>query len=313
MANFCAALEAIVHRDYGERGLQALFESTRGNYEVAARMLLEEDHKRIGIITGFNLPPQETDGPPGALFLARCLQNMKKSISFLTAHYCRGILQAGLQELALDFPIHCVHNDTDVNAFYEQYPFDLLCSIEVVGPSRLDGRCRRAKGNDTTELQDGLWQLFEMAPSNIKKISIGDGGNELGCGNLSETIFEHSKILFWDKIACRSTCDVLLMSGVSNWGAYALGLLSLRLAYQTRSNTDQLIKFYAKSSQIDILTVDSERSLLRCIMAAGAQDPKYKDKELAVDGLLFSTVHSLVIEELSNSFTSFLELLENGK
>ena len=42
------------------------------------------------------------------------------------------------------------------------------------------------------------------------------------------------------------------------------------------------------------------------IMAAGAVDPKYEDRELAVDGLLFHPVHNNIIVQLSNYFQAFL-------
>jgi hypothetical protein len=53
-------------------------------------------------------------------------------------------------------------------------------------------------------------------------IGIGDGGNEIGMGKLPwETI--RRNVPQGGLVACRVPTDYLIVCGVSNWGAYALG------------------------------------------------------------------------------------------
>merc|ERR1711978_44886 len=55
-------------------------------------------------------------------------------------------------------------------------------------------------------------------------MAIGDGGNELGLGLVNDLTCQH--IPLGNQIACISefSADNLLISGVSNWGGYAIGL-----------------------------------------------------------------------------------------
>lgn len=57
--------------------------------------------------------------------------------------------------------------------------------------------------------------------SQIASIGIGDGGNELGMGKIISLI-KSSDIPNGDVIACTVPTDHLIVSSVSNWGAYAL-------------------------------------------------------------------------------------------
>lgn len=77
--------------------------------------------------------------------------------------------------------------------------------------------------------------LIECArEKDILTISIGDNGNEMGCGIILKTI---QRIQPWGKVCqcpCRSgiasssIVDILVMAAVSNWGAYGINAL---LAY----------------------------------------------------------------------------------
>ena len=62
-------------------------------------------------------------------------------------------------------------------------------------------------------------------------IGIGDGGNEIGMGKLpAGLIAQH--VPNGAQIACVTSCDHLVVAGVSNWGAYGLaaGVRLLRQA-----------------------------------------------------------------------------------
>ena len=56
--------------------------------------------------------------------------------------------------------------------------------------------------------------------ANCPTIAIGDGGNEIGMGNLMGVLSE------FDIHPAVSTCDELVVADVSNWAAYALCLMT---------------------------------------------------------------------------------------
>src|SRR5262245_503732 len=72
-----------VHEDVGCRGLRAdpndnLITATAGDFAAACHSIADTPHARLAVVTGFTIPGTdppcgETDGPLGALFLARAL------------------------------------------------------------------------------------------------------------------------------------------------------------------------------------------------------------------------------------------------
>lgn len=58
------SIEETIHVDLGNRGLESLFLASKGELQKACSHLFNKS-KSIGILTGFNLPPIETDGPLG--------------------------------------------------------------------------------------------------------------------------------------------------------------------------------------------------------------------------------------------------------
>ena len=60
-----------------------------------------------------------------------------------------------------------------------------------------------------------------MAEDRPVTIGIGDGGNEIGMGSITPTTMAKN-IIDSQRIHCVVPCDYLIVSGVSNWGAYAL-------------------------------------------------------------------------------------------
>jgi D-glutamate cyclase len=87
------ALESILSRDPGGRGVASYRWHDRllasGKLEAAARSLADSG-KHVAIITGFCVagggpPAAETDGPPGALYLARTLTALGIDVTLTTA------------------------------------------------------------------------------------------------------------------------------------------------------------------------------------------------------------------------------------
>jgi hypothetical protein len=197
-------LLAAVQIDPGGRGLandpiDNLFTATAGQFERACESLARATH--VAIVTGFFIPGAtppafETDGPLGAWFLHRTLKSLGISSEIRSE-------PPVLRAIGLAFdsgdPSHVVF-------------------IERGGPG-LDGIRRTMRGTDITDYLD---PSFDLVPPDTVTIGIGDGGNEIGMGSIPhETIVRN--IPNGDSIHCRVPVDHLIVAGVSNWGAYALG------------------------------------------------------------------------------------------
>ncbi len=99
------ALEGLVHRDPGGRGL-ASFRAAGSSLDVG-QLRAAADHlalhaTSVGIVTGFcavagNHVAAETDGPPGALFLARALTALGIDVSLITDSYALPLLKVGCE------------------------------------------------------------------------------------------------------------------------------------------------------------------------------------------------------------------------
>ncbi len=245
-----AAILAAVQTDPGNRGLARdphdnLFTACRGDFAAACRSVAERSHLSVQIVTGFYIvtadpPCGETDGPLGAVFLARAFHNIGGNVWLLADPFCAdslvsGVTASGVHERFI------VRNEEPPpeGAFSGLYlkspngwaPIDTTIAVERVGPAA-DERCYTMRGRDITAHMLPAHHLFGTAPRSDQPratIGIGDGGNEIGMGKIPhETIVKN--IPNGDRIHCRVPTDHLIVAGVSNWGAYALaaGIYVLR-------------------------------------------------------------------------------------
>ncbi len=89
-------------------------------------------------------------------------------------------------------------------------------AIERCGRSP-DGRPRNMRGVDVSAWTAPLDDLFLGGP--WRKLAVGDGGNEIGMGKLPDGLIARF-VPNGASIACVTSCDHLVVAGVSNWGAY---------------------------------------------------------------------------------------------
>ena len=103
-----------------------------------------------------------------------------------------------------------------------------LIAIERPGANE-HGRYHAAKGFDFSDHCAKVDVLFEQAKTRgILTIGIGDGGNELGCALIRDTVIQ--EVPYGKKCQCpcggtvvpRFEPDVLVMAAISNWGAYGI-------------------------------------------------------------------------------------------
>ncbi len=108
--------ERFIHRDPARRGLCASELDQAGQASplrlgagqlAAAAIELAQNARRVAIVTGFFIPlaqppSAETDGPPGSLFLAHCLQALGVEAAVITDGPCAPAVRAAAE--GIGFP-----------------------------------------------------------------------------------------------------------------------------------------------------------------------------------------------------------------
>lgn len=182
--------------------------------EKAAQTILSWEHGTVFLTTGFFVAGfAETDGPVGTLFLAKALQKLGYKPVILTDEFCKGFFESeGIQVLYMPF-------DADLDWCMTQlgiYTPVGLISIERCGENaaREYANMRGVSITDKTAAAD---LFFRIALGIVPTIGVGDGGNEIGMGNMASIIEEKLSLK-----PCVVTVDQLVIATVSNWGAYAI-------------------------------------------------------------------------------------------
>ncbi len=156
----------------------------------------------------------ETDGPPGTLSVALALVQLGFHPVIVTDHICEGLFEPeGITVLYAE-----INADT---AWYRQLLEQLhpvcLISIERCGKN-INNDYANMRGISISAQTAHIDTLFELASQkHILTIGIGDGGNEIGMGNVKDAIAQKLSLT-----PCAVTVDELIIATTSNWGAYAL-------------------------------------------------------------------------------------------
>lgn len=271
----------------------------QGELQRAAEEIAASPTQAVCIATGFvvrvgDRVTAETDGPAGALFLARMLEAAGIATTLVADRYVAPLLEAGLRFAGLSskrlVKLACERNDAatrDVVAAWRDanLPTREQCShvifIERVGPSRMpDRKCRNMRGESLDDVTAPLDELI-FPPDDARKttgprtIGIVDGGNEIGCGRFTDAaLAEVLGPLAY--IGCRTSTDLLIPAGVSNWGAYALGAAVAML---------RSARHPAAREAFDDWTAAKHQALLETLVAAGAVDGVTKRPKPTVDGI----------------------------
>lgn len=287
----------LIQHDVGNRGLRTdpavnLVSICAGDFAAACQSLAQTADPVVAIVTGFFIPQAEppsgeTDGPLGAVFLARALTPLGFRVALVSDAFCERALHCGLEAcgLAKEVPVLTLPyavSPSDLS-LADLPPLTHLVAIERVGPSHTPAtvrcqngstaqdvadfereappahhdRCHTMKGRDITEQMVAGHILFEHAaalPHGPVTIGIGDGGNEIGMGKIPWRVIRRN-IPNGGLVACRIPTDHLIVAGISNWGAYGLaaGVRQLREAPADRLLFD----------------ADRERDILKAMVEGG--------------------------------------------
>ncbi len=248
-------VDKLITTDILARGaITSIYKSARKNgdpltFKAAEKLsdTLDEDDT-VFITTGCTYPglgAGETDGPIGAASLARalCISFGVKPIIVvenvhmnMMLHTLRGI---GLNVLSFENAqkYERVATITEFSKgnekkqseeLIEKFNPSAVISIERIGKNK-EGVYHNMTGRDISESTAEIDELIEVAKThNILTMGIGDGGNEVGMGNVVDTV--RKEVAYGNRcqcpckggIACTTKTDVLVAASVSNWGAYGI-------------------------------------------------------------------------------------------
>lgn len=292
MIDQVAALDLPV-RKVVRRLYEAAFEVANKPLCLAAAERIVAETRRgdsAFIITGFPIVPKnrwETDGPSGAAVLAETLHSVGLKPLLITDEGCVEILRAiSPNTSVLGFPVDDEQARLEAENLVSEFNPSVLIAVERPGWNEKN-EYHNMKGRNISDFVGKTDHLFICGRnSGIATVAVGDGGNELGCGTIAKTVRKYvpygvkCQCPCGKGIAATTSADVLVISGVSNWGSYGIaacvGLL-----------TDVKYKH----------TGESELRLLKKIVRAGAIDSKTLESEPCVDGVS-SSVNNFIVDLL---------------
>lgn len=216
--------------------------------------------RRVALTTGFAVGPglAETDGPPGTAVLGRALRLTGKSVTYVVDDVAAPLMEAALK--ALSEPVEMVvfpHNgaEAEVRLPAGSGPPTHLVAVERPGRAS-DGDYRNARGESVRAWNGPLDALFFKRRRGVTTIGIGDGGNEIGMGNVRARLLRQGPLV--RKIVSVVRVDHLVVAGVSNWGAYGvaahLSILAKRLLLHTGEEERDLVTACVEAGGVDGIT-----------------------------------------------------------
>ena len=272
-------VEAICSLEVG-RNIGPLVASARGGLNRALTLIAAHGApKSIGIASGCFIPwgsppAAETDGPVGAVLLARALQQLGHHACLVTDDLCVGAIIAArdaIDDWESVCPV-CVATDDGslrvTDGVLLEASISSVVSVERLGPNDR-GEIMSIGAEDRAEVSGWVHRFFQREGQ--ETIGIGDGGNELGMGNLSREVVA-SSIKHGALIHCTVPASALIVSGCSNWGALGM-VASLYLAYPEEVSADLL------SDELH------NQILCRLVVDGPAVDGVTGRNEATVDGL----------------------------
>ncbi|WP_165954390.1 glutamate cyclase domain-containing protein [Seongchinamella unica] len=272
-----AAIEAaLVARNL--RNMQVARDALAPGYYLRAAQMLRDIRGPVIIGTGFPVNGTfETDGPVGAIALYDALEKLGAEpwlacgpplSQCLLDDYRLIELRARSMEAAA----------VEATNRLEQLQPSAVISIERPGLSA-DGCYYNMRGEDISS-RSAIFDPYITA-AECPTIAIGDGGNEIGMGNI------RAAIASLDINVAETGCDELLVADVSNWGAY--GLIALLGLWRQR----------------DLLAEVFPLEILHYLSAHGSVDGVTRENTLTEDGL-DAAEGQQVIDEL-RILTGFLQ------
>lgn len=318
-----AALDRIMRRDPGNRGLLSALES---NPVMELRESLNRA-ERVLLLTGFpvrllkrtapasgerpaagepasgewpaagepasgeQVAVGETDGPSGTANIAWALEQTGAQVRALTDKFSIDQLTAAMKARGCrTVPEMLPDNEDKRQSFLEELfqsfmPTHFL-TLERPGKGE-DGHYHTMRGIVIDDIVTDSQQILPMARQyGAETIAVGDGGNELGMGSLRPLVVK--SVPLGSKICDSGECDIALVAGVSNWWGWAIAALlsdSDEMG-QLLSDSDERNQFLPNQNGRNLLPSDqAETNMLEAVIASGGVDGCTARPELTVDDL----------------------------
>lgn len=251
------------------RGMKTVQPALQTGYYLRAARILNKCKGHVLIGTGFPVVDTfETDGPVGAIALYKALETLGATPVIV----CGPPVSQALMQ---DFRVHEIrvgeHQERTLEAFKALYNYspDAVLSIERPGQAA-DGGYYNMRGESIS----ARTACFDTFINNAKcpTIGIGDGGNEIGMGNITTALKD------LDIVSSATKVDELLIADVSNWGAY--GIMALLSVW----------------NDVDLLEAVDLEEILKYLSGHGSVDGVTRENELTEDGLDFAEGLSVLLE-----------------
>jgi hypothetical protein len=202
---------AILQHD--KRGMNKLRLSLEPGYVWRAARIILDNPGTVIIGTGFPVSGSfESDGPISAIALYRVLQHLGYQPVFACAPPISDILAGRFNTYELPLLGWEDSRPVVLQALADLNP-DLIVSIERPGVAA-DGHYYNMHKQNISAYT-AKFDLF-LHECQCPSIAFGDGGNEVGMGNVTEALES------MDIIPSVTRCDELVIASVSNWGVYGV-------------------------------------------------------------------------------------------
>jgi hypothetical protein len=251
------------------RGMKTVQPHLEPGYCLRAAQLLRHCKGNIFIGTGFPVVDTfETDGPVGSIALYESLEALGANPIIV----CGKPISEALSDKYRVHEIRVGDNDQreqEALDALEKYQPEAIISIERPGQAA-DGGYYNMRGESISP-RTACFDTF-LNLSQCPTIAVGDGGNEIGMGNVIEAL----KGL--NIVPCTTTCDELIVADVSNWGAYGI------------------ISFLSIWNERDLLKEIKPLDILKYISSLGSVDGVTRINQLTEDGLAVTEGESVLLE-----------------
>ena len=249
-----------------QRGISLLRKYLQKEFCTKAAVTVLDNPGTVIITTGFYIRSAgyiETDGPPGAIAIVRALNKLDYRVVYVTDKYGMKALEsiAEPSSIIYEFPIlDSEASNILASNICNEFDPSIMIAVERCGINEL-GKYSNMHGQDITPYTAKIDCLFQ---NKITSIGIGDGGNEIGMGNLYAQVKDNSKLV---RFPTTIEVDNLVIASVSNWGAY--GLIA----------AISLIK-----NQNLLVSVEEEIEIINTLVGLGVVDGMSGKPESFVDG-----------------------------
>jgi len=208
--------------------------------------------------------------------IGNALQSIGYEVVYITDRYSLKVMEgtAGPDSSVVEFPIA---GEEESRSFAKELLSEIAPSV-IIGIERCgltsEGLYRNMRGVDISEYNAKADYLFE---SGIPSVGIGDGGNEIGLGNLADIIPTVPSLV---RMPCVTTTSALVIASVSNWGGYGL------VAAMSKIKGKNLLP-----------SIEAEQALVKRNVELGAVDGPSGETVPMVDGFTLEE-NSQTLQEL---------------